>query len=130
MNQAKVKRGVVGFFKKDTMAPFVSLEEFTTITEATGIPHYWRDHNGCVSQFWHAAEIPKNTAAMCMRRERGMKHTFWLITDPESDLVGKIFVIGHTFKDRIENEDEMTFEYLNVSPTLKHSILAEKPLTK
>ena len=63
---------------------------------------------------------------MGAHRERGMKHTFWIITDPESELVGKMFIIGHTFKDRREVEDER-FEYSNVSPTLKYSILAEKP---
>jgi len=55
-----------------------------------------------------------------------MKHTFWTVSDPESELVGKMFVIGHTFRDRKETDDEK-FEYSNISPTLKYSILSEKP---
>ena len=104
----------------------INLNMFETIKDATGIPHYWRDSDGNVSQFWHAGTIPKGTGVMCAHRERGMKHTFWTVTDPESDLVGKMFIIGHTFKDRREIEDER-FEYSNISPTLKYSILSEKP---
>ena len=55
-----------------------------------------------------------------------LKHTFWVVTDPESELVGKMFIVGHTFKDRKEDEFEK-FEYSNISPTLKYSILSEKP---
>ena len=99
---------------------------FETVKAATGIPHYWRDADGNISQFWHAGVIPKGTGVMCAHNERGMKHTFWTVTDPESELVGKMFVIGYTFKDRREVEDER-FEYSNISPTLKYSILSEKP---
>ena len=129
MKQAKVRRHTVGFFKRDAEVPFINLSMFDTIKDATGIPHYWRDADGNVSQFWHAGVIPKGTGVVCAHRERGMKHTFWVVTDPESDLVGKMFIVGHTFKDRKENEFEK-FEYSNISPTLKYSILAEKPLTK
>ena len=129
MKQAKVKRHTVGFFRKDAEVPFINLEMFETITAATSIPHYWRDGDGNVSQFWHAGVIPKGTGVSCTHRERGMKHTFWTVTDPESDLIGKVFVIGHTFKDRTEEEFEK-FEYSNISPALKYSILSEKPLTK
>ena len=129
MKQAKVRNRTVGFFRADAEVPFINLEMFETIKDATGIPHYWRDRDGSVSQFWHGGVIPKGTGVMCKHRERGMKHTFWVVTDPESDLVGKMFIVGHTFKDRVETEDEK-FEYSNISPTLKYSILAEKPLTK
>ena len=129
MKQAKVRKHTVGFFRNDAEVPFINLEMFETIKDATGIPHYWRDRNGNVSQFWHSGVIPKGTGVVCQHRERGMKHTYWTVTDPESDLIGKMFIIGHTFKDRIETADER-FEYSNISPTLKYSILAEKPLTK
>ena len=129
MKQAKVRKHTVGFFRNDAKVPFINLEMFDTISEATGIPHYWRDRDGNVSQFWHSGVIPKGTGVVCQHRERGMKHTFWTVSDPESELVGKMFVIGHTFKDRVETEDER-FEYSNISPTLKYSILAEKPLTR
>jgi hypothetical protein len=129
MKQSKVRRGTVGFFRQDAEVPFINLSKFETITAATSIPHYWRDKEGSVSQFWHSGTIPKGTGVMCAHRERGMKHTFWLVTDPESDLIGKVFIIGHTFKDRTEHEFDK-FEYSNISPTLKYSILAENPLTK
>ena len=54
--------------------------------QATSIPHYWRDRDGKVSQFWHSGVIPKGTGVVCQHRERGMKHTFWTVTDPESEL--------------------------------------------
>ena len=130
MKHAKVRNRTVGFFRRDAEAPFINLEMFKTIEEATGIPHYWRDENGKVSQFWHSGVIPKGTGVMCKHRQRGMKHTFWVVTDPESDLVGKMFIIGHLFRDRIEDSEEMTDKYRNASPMLKHSILAEKPLTR
>jgi len=126
MKRAKVRRRTVGFFRHDADVPFINLSMFETIKDATGIPHYWRDSDGDVSQFWHAGTIPKGTGVMCAHRERGMKHTFWTVTDPESELVGKMFIIGHTFKDRREVADER-FEYSNISPTLKYSILSEKP---
>ena len=129
MKQAKVRRHTVGFFRNDAEVPFINLEKFETITAATSIPHYWRDDDGKVSQYWHSGVIPKGTGVVCAHRERGMKHTFWTVTDPESELVGKVFIVGHTFKDRKEIEDER-FEYSNISPTLKYSILSEKPLTK
>ena len=129
MKQSKVRKHTVGFFRNDAEVPFINLEKFKTIEDATGIPHYWRDRDGNVSQFWHSGVIPRGTGVVCKHRERGMKHTFWVVADPESELVGKIFVIGHTFKDRVETEDER-FEYSNISPTLKYSILSEKPLTK
>jgi hypothetical protein len=129
MKRAKVKKHTVGFFREDAEAPFINLEKFETVTAATSIPHYWRDADGSVSQFWHAGIISKGTGVVCIHRERGMKHTFWTVADPESDLVGKIFIVGHTFKDRKEYEFDK-FEYSNISPTLKYSILAEKPLTK
>ena len=129
MKQAKVRRHTVGFFRNDAEVPFINLEMFETITAATSIPHYWRDSDGKVSQFWHSGVIPKGTGVVCTHRERGMKHTFWTVTDPESELIGKVFIVGHTFKDRKEDEFEK-FEYSNISPTLKYSILAEKPLTK
>jgi len=129
MKRAKVRKHTVGFFRNDAEVPFINLDMFETIKDATGIPHYWRDHDGNVSQFWHAGVIPKGTGVVCRHRERGMKHTFWTVSDPESELVGKMFIIGHTFKDRIEIEDER-FEFSNISPTLKYSILAEKPLTR
>ena len=129
MKRAKVRKHTVGFFRSDAEVPFISLEMFDTIKDATGIPHYWRDRDGNVSQFWHSGVIPKGTGVVCRHRERGMKHTYWTVSDPESELVGKMFIIGHTFKDRIETADER-FEYSNISPTLKYSILAEKPLTK
>jgi hypothetical protein len=66
-----------------------------------------------------------------MHRERGMKHTFWAVTDPESESIGKVFVVGFRFDDRIENStDDMTFEYENISPFVKYSLLSEKYLTK
>ena len=126
MKRAKVRNNTVGFFRHDAEVPVINLEMVVTFKHATGIPHFWRDRAGNVSQFWHAGVVPKGTGVMCAHRERGMKHTFWIITDPESELVGKMFIIGHTFKDRREVEDER-FEYSNVSPTLKYSILAEKP---
>ena len=126
MKRAKVRRHTVGFFRQDAEAPFINLSMFETVKAATGIPHYWRDADGNISQFWHAGVIPKGTGVMCAHNERGMKHTFWTVTDPESELVGKMFVIGYTFKDRREVEDER-FEYSNISPTLKYSILSEKP---
>ncbi len=129
MKQAKVRNRMSGWFRNDAEVPFINLEMFETVEQATGIPHYWRDSDGNVSQFWHTGVIPKGTGVTCKHRERGMKHTFWIVTDPESELVGKMFVIGHTFKDRKEDEFEK-FEYSNISPTLKYSILAEKPLTK
>tara|TARA_Y100001937_G_C6945474_1_gene252285 strand:+ start:167 stop:556 length:390 start_codon:yes stop_codon:yes gene_type:complete len=129
MKQAKVRKHTIGFFRNDTQVPFINLEMFDTIKAATGIPHYWRDCDGNVSQFWHSGVIPKGTGVVCKHRERGMKHTFWVVSDPESELIGKMFIVGHTFKDRTETEDD-TFEYSNISPTLKYSILAEKPLTK
>jgi len=129
MKQAKVRNKTYGWFRRDAEVPFINLEKFSTISDATSIPHYWRDKDGRLSQFWHAGHIPKNTGVMCIHRERGMKHTYWSVVDPESDLVGKIFIVGHTFKDRFENDDE-DYEYSNVSPSLKYSILSEKPLTK
>ena len=129
MKQAKVRKHTVGFFRNDAEAPFINLEMFETIKQATGIPHYWRDRDGNVSQFWHSGVIPKGTGVVCRHRERGMKHTYWTVSDPESELIGKMFIFGLTFKDRIETADER-FEYSNISPTLKYSILAEKPLTK
>ena len=129
MKQAKVRRHTAGFFRNDAEVPFINLEKFETITAATSIPHYWRDDEGNVSQYWHSGVIPKGTGVVCTHRERGMKHTFWTVTDPESELIGKVFIVGHTFKDRKEIEDER-FEYSNISPTLKYSILSEKPLTK
>ena len=126
VKRAKVRNRTVGFFRHDAEVPFINLNKFATIADAVGIPHYWRDRDGNVSQFWHSGTIPKGTGVMCQHRERGMKHTFWVVTDPESELVGKMFIIGHTFKDRKETEDER-FEYSNISPTLKYSILAEKP---
>ena len=53
MKQAKVRKHTVGFFRNDAEVPFINLEMFETIEQATGIPHYWRDRNGNVSQFWH-----------------------------------------------------------------------------
>ena len=126
MKRAKVRRHTVGFFRQDAEVPFINLSMFETVKAATGIPHYWRDADGNISQFWHAGVIPKGTGVMCAHNERGMKHTFWTVTDPESELVGKMFVIGYTFRDRREVEDER-FEYSNISPTLKYSILSEKP---
>ena len=126
VKRAKVRNRTVGFFRHDAEVPFINLNKFATIADAVGIPHYWRDRDGNVSQFWHSGIIPKGTGVMCQHRERGMKHTFWVVTDPESELVGKMFIIGHTFKDRKETEDER-FEYSNISPTLKYSFLAENP---
>ena len=101
---------------------------FETITAATSIPHYWRDSEGKVSQFWHNGVIPKGTGVVCTHRERGMKHTFWTVTDPESELIGRC-LLDMRFKDRKEDEFEK-FEYSNISPTLKYSILAEKAIDK
>lgn len=126
MKQSKVRNRTVGFFRREVDVPFINLEMFSTIDEATSIPHYWRDKQGRVSQFWHAGVIPKGTGVTCKHRERGMKHTFWVVTDPESELVGKMFIVGHTFKDRRETEDDR-FEFSNESPSLKYSILSEKP---
>ena len=65
-----------------------------------------------------------------MHRQRGMKHTFWAVTDPESELVGKVFIVGFRFDDRLELQDEMSFQYENISPFVKYSLLSEKYLTK
>ena len=126
MNRRKVKNNTVGFFRQDTEVPFVNLEMFDTVDDAMSIPHYWRDRDGNLSQFWHSGTIPKGTGVMCRRREFGMKHTFWVVTDPESELVGKVFVVGFVFKDRKETSDEC-FEYSNISPAVKYSVLSEKP---
>ena len=41
-----------------------------------------------------------------------------------------MFVVGFRFDDRIEMEDEMSFQYENISPFVKYSLLSEKYLTK
>ena len=65
MKQAKVRKHTVGFFRNDAEVPFINLEMFDTIDQATGIPHYWRDRDGNVSQFWHSGVIPKGTGVVC-----------------------------------------------------------------
>ena len=39
MKQSKVKKHTVGFFRNDAEVPFINLEMFETIKQATGIPH-------------------------------------------------------------------------------------------
>jgi hypothetical protein len=52
----------------------------------------------------------------------------WVVTDPESEAIGKIFIVGFRFDDREEDEEEQTFRYTNVSPFIRHSLLSDKHL--
>ena len=130
MRQAKVKNGTVGFLREDADLPFINLHLFETMKEVYTIPHYWRDRDGRMSHLWHLDSVPKNTKVTCQFKQRGMKHTFWCVTDPESDLVGKVFIVGFRFNDRIEDEKEFSTTYENSSPLVKYSLFAEKFLTK
>tara|TARA_R100000426_G_scaffold32219_1_gene26451 strand:+ start:1060 stop:1479 length:420 start_codon:yes stop_codon:yes gene_type:complete len=132
MKQAKVRKGTVAFLKDDLHLPFINLanSKFNTMKDVYTIPHYWRDRDGKMSHLWHLDYLPRNTKVTCTHRERGMKHTFWAVTDPESDSIGKVFVVGFRFDDRFEMEDELSFQYENISPFVKYSLLSEKYLTK
>ena len=131
MRQAKVRKGTIAFLKDDLYLPFINLGRFSKMKDVYTIPHYWRDNDGKMSHLWHLDLLQRNTKITCMHRERGMKHTFWAVTDPESESIGKVFVVGFRFDDRIENStDDMTFEYENISPFVKYSLLSEKYLTK
>ncbi len=130
MRQAKVNKGTVAFLRDDLHLPFINLSKFKTMKDVYTIPHYWRDSDGKMSHLWHIDMLQRNTKITCMHRERGMKHTFWAVTDPESESIGKVFVVGFRFDDRIENELDMSFQYENISPFVKYSLLSEKYLTK
>tara|TARA_Y100001972_G_C7578751_1_gene290338 strand:- start:53 stop:454 length:402 start_codon:yes stop_codon:yes gene_type:complete len=130
MRHAKVRKGTVAFLKDDLHLPFINLNLFKEMKDVYTVPHYWRDSEGKMSHLWHLDLLSRNTKVTCMHRERGMKHTFWAVTDPESDSIGKVFVVGFRFDDRINCDEEMTFDYSNISPFVKHSLLSEKCLTK
>ena len=93
MKQAKVRRHTVGFFEHDAEVPFINLSMFETIEDATGIPHYWRDADGKYRSSGMLASY-RRVRALCVPIATGMKHTFWVVTDPESELVGKMFIVG------------------------------------
>jgi hypothetical protein len=128
MKQSKVRDGTIAYLKDDTYLPFINLNRFKSTEEVKGIPHYWRSNDGKMSHLWHTDNLKRNTKVTCFHRERGMKHTFWLVTDPESDAYGKIFVVGFRFDDREESEEDFTFKYTNISPFVKHSLLSERYL--
>ena len=128
MKQAKVRRGTVAYLRDHQQVPFLNLAHFRDEKEIKTIPYYWRDKEGKMSHLWHMDSLPRNTKVTCYHRQRGMKYSMWTVTDPESEAIGKIFIVGFRFDDREEDEEEQTFRYTNVSPFIRHSLLSDKHL--